>query len=580
MPNRKPNETPEKTNLLPGFDPEDIKKANKYPFEDTGLVGDPIPKSGRSPRTLSETGELRLAQITDEVRREAEKNLLENTPSMEDIERLEREKLAGRTPQLLETQPFKPVGNGAADDEGADEDGSRVGAHTSVAQLYEQSVTTHADVAAQQVREREPWLEDMMSNASDLIARAGESAVSIKSTALDEALAQSGGAVSQSDWTDADVREEDTETEKTMPGSSLEKRLERQVGKRDFDQYRGKYAKLNDLAWRRMREQQERALRERVEREEREAKRLTEAEKSAESEKGGIPGYGIVNPDSLIDIDENDVKVHPRELLSASMYDDLINWGTRLGKESPLFQRAFSMGDITRVCDVGCGSGRHAVLFAEWGFKVTGIESSSTMLKRAADYAESESEAIEAAGGEVSLEKGALGGVAKLVGPAGADAITCLGDVLPKVADVETLRLVLDDFADALVPAGVLVLQFTNHARYAQNRVRTTNPVVFDTVEGTKVFLSVMDYPSSSEHIDIDKLTLTCDKRGGWRVRCERAQHLSITQPVIERELLDAGFDIIELSGDFAGRPLIANEDETMIVVARRKLHRPIRRLR
>ena len=44
----------------------------------------------------------------------------------------------------------------------------------------------------------------------------------------------------------------------------------------------------------------------------------------------------------------------------------------------------------------------------------------------------------------------------------------------------------------------------------------------------------------------------------------------------IERELREAGFDVIELAGDFNGKPLSPTQDESIVVVARRKRHRPV----
>jgi len=47
----------------------------------------------------------------------------------------------------------------------------------------------------------------------------------------------------------------------------------------------------------------------------------------------------------------------------------------------------FGRGDIRKMLDVGCGTGRHAVIFAELGFNVTGVDQSEAMVARARERA-------------------------------------------------------------------------------------------------------------------------------------------------------------------------------------------------
>jgi glycine/sarcosine N-methyltransferase len=312
---------------------------------------------------------------------------------------------------------------------------------------------------------------------------------------------------------------------------------------------------------------------------------VEEAARAAEARKAGtlpavdpstLPSWQLTPDTSVSDVDE-DVQVHTRELLSGSMYDDLINWDFRLTRETPLFNRAFSTAAAQSVCDVGCGTGRHAVMFAQWGMHVIGVDSTMRMVKRASDLAAEKADEITAAGGSITLKKGDLGSVTRTIYPEKVNALVCVGDMLPQVGSLSALRAALDDFAEALLPSGVLVLEFANHTRYNQTRIRSTTPAVFDTTEGTKVFLSVMDYPVGSTIINSDAMTLTRNKDGKWRIKNARIQNLFISPEGISRELIDAGFDVLEVAGDFTGRPLAQYEDESMVIIARRKRHRPRR---
>ena len=52
---------------------EEKVKLNIYPLEPSGLVSDPIPQSKRPTRRLSETGELRLGNLVDELQEEVDR---------------------------------------------------------------------------------------------------------------------------------------------------------------------------------------------------------------------------------------------------------------------------------------------------------------------------------------------------------------------------------------------------------------------------------------------------------------------------------------------------------------------------
>ncbi|MCK1359020.1 class I SAM-dependent methyltransferase [Bradyrhizobium sp. 199] len=47
----------------------------------------------------------------------------------------------------------------------------------------------------------------------------------------------------------------------------------------------------------------------------------------------------------------------------------------------------FGRGEVRKMLDLGCGTGRHAVIFAGGGFDVTGVDQSESMVARARDRA-------------------------------------------------------------------------------------------------------------------------------------------------------------------------------------------------
>lgn len=267
------------------------------------------------------------------------------------------------------------------------------------------------------------------------------------------------------------------------------------------------------------------------------------------------------------------VTVHARSLLSATEHNELINWKARLARETPLYRRAFAMGDIKKVADIGCGSGQQAIMFAEWGLDVIGVESDEKLLRRAQSLARDHDQEISSARGSIRFKRAGIERLDETLGDEKVNAIVCVGDMLPRAASLSAIRRTLEGFARALAPSGILVLEFVNHTAFTQKKIRATRPEVYDTVAGTKVFLEVMDYPAGSSVVDTDFVALTRGEDGKWSVESTRRQNIFVSPTGITRELYDVGFDVVELAGDFDGNELSIYNDDTIVIIARRKRH-------
>lgn len=261
-------------------------------------------------------------------------------------------------------------------------------------------------------------------------------------------------------------------------------------------------------------------------------------------------------------------------IVAASDYDQLVNWTARLGREAGLFRRVFSLVEAMRVADVGCGSGRHSIMFAQWGLDVVGIDPSAEMLAQAEQNALGQGSSITAAGGRLEFVQAGFGDLARVVGPDKVDAIVCAGNTLPHVDGIEGLRETFADFSEALRPGGVLVLHLLNHTRLLQRRPKMIPPVLRETDEGLKVFMRVLEYPEHGETIDFDFVTLVRDDEGTWSVSDRRSEHTALPVDVVTYELAAAGFDVFETSGGHDGRRLELLEDESVVILARRRRHR------
>lgn len=253
----------------------------------------------------------------------------------------------------------------------------------------------------------------------------------------------------------------------------------------------------------------------------------------------------------------------------ASDYDQFVDWGKRLARETPFFRRLFDEVGARSVIDVGAGSARHSIEFASWGLSVDAVDPSESMLAQAEANIAEASDRIGAAGGELRLLSGGFGELAAH-GLRDADALVCTGNALPHVAGRAGLREALADFSAVIRSGGVVVLHLLNHARLLSARIRTIPPVVRDTPEGTKMFLRVIDYPQGDEVLEFDFLTLARGTDGEWQVEHRRSPHTALPFELLRSELEAAGFQNVEAFGNHEGKPFDAEKDESVIVVARR----------
>jgi len=253
----------------------------------------------------------------------------------------------------------------------------------------------------------------------------------------------------------------------------------------------------------------------------------------------------------------------------ADSYDRFVDWEKRLAREAPFFRSLFEREGVARVIDVGCGTGKHAIMFASWGLQVTGVDPDASMLAQARANAASGASPgeIDEHGGSLVFESGGFGGLGML-GGAPADAVTCTGNALPHVQGLGGLRAALSDFAAVLRPGGMAVLHLLNHERLLRSRARSMPPVVRDLPEGTTVFLRVIDHAPDDSALLFDFLTLTRDPDGGqWHVESRRSPHTALPAPLLIQELHAAGFPRVDLFGDHSGKAFEEERDESVIVV-------------
>jgi len=143
--------------------------------------------------------------------------------------------------------------------------------------------------------------------------------------------------------------------------------------------------------------------------------------------------------------------------LAPEVYAALVDWSRRLEREGPFFRDVFTGADVRTVLDLACGTGHHAAQFASWGLSVAGLDASAEMIRYCHEQ-HGESERMR--WGMRRFED-----LDQIEGQ--FDAVTCLGNSLSLLPDVEAVRTAIGHMARLLRHGGVIVIQVLNCWRLA-----------------------------------------------------------------------------------------------------------------
>ncbi|WP_169713717.1 class I SAM-dependent methyltransferase [Paludifilum halophilum] len=198
------------------------------------------------------------------------------------------------------------------------------------------------------------------------------------------------------------------------------------------------------------------------------------------------------------------------------------------------------------VLDLCCGTGRHSIPLQKMGFRVTGIDLSDVLLKRAEEMSR---------GMDIRYLRGDMRSLP--FDPNAFDAVVNLFTSFGYFAEDEDNRKVLSELARVLKPGGRFLVDFLNRESVERSLV----PESEREVDGTRI--------REKRWIDgefVRKTILVTDERGERRYQ-ERVK-------MYDRERMEAMMDSVGLAvdqvkGDFEGHRYSRAESPRMIFVGR-----------
>jgi SAM-dependent methyltransferase len=201
----------------------------------------------------------------------------------------------------------------------------------------------------------------------------------------------------------------------------------------------------------------------------------------------------------------------------------------------------------------------HAILFADWGYRVVGTDLSVEMIKNAKANARRSNSKVRFARAGFGQLGSELGGH--------YDAVTCLGNSLPHLLTKDDLKMALHDIHSVLAPGGIFVTQNRNYDKVWSERNRFMPLEAASVGEKEHLFLRILDFYQDT--IGFNIVTLTKDE-GKWSYVVRSTMHRPIFQGELEALLREVGFTETFCYGDYQQHDFVSSDSVDLIVVARK----------
>jgi len=238
-------------------------------------------------------------------------------------------------------------------------------------------------------------------------------------------------------------------------------------------------------------------------------------------------------------------------------YRRFVAWKSRIRREMPFLKRVFGAPGKRPLLDVACGTGEHAQALTEEGYAVIGLDVSEAMLEKAREAFPD----LPLVGADMARlpfgDGGGLGGA------------YCLGNSLAILREDAELRALFADLRRSMVDGAPLLIQVLNYRRILEKRLRHL-PLNFRPAEEDEMlYLRLLD-PIDERRIRFEVITLERRPPEGE----SRIVHVvsRVMRPLRDEELRrflgEAGFERVELYGDFGGGDYAPLESSDVVAVA------------
>ena len=240
-------------------------------------------------------------------------------------------------------------------------------------------------------------------------------------------------------------------------------------------------------------------------------------------------------------------------------YDRFVDWDARLAFELPFLLSQLERHGAQSVLDVACGTGQHAIAFAQRGYRVAAADQSEGMVARARANA-------RRIGAKLTVHRQGFADLVQL--GQSFDAITCLGNSLPHAATEEAMRQSLAAMVGCLLPGGLLILQQRNLARVLEQNDRFLPLETHSSGEEEWVFLRFYDLEVRPIRFNLVRMHRSSE---GWEKHTSGVRLGTWDEVALENALRRAGMEALSVHGSLRGEPFDRHESGDIVIVAQRE---------
>lgn len=236
----------------------------------------------------------------------------------------------------------------------------------------------------------------------------------------------------------------------------------------------------------------------------------------------------------------------------AVYYEAFANVTQRLQREGPSLLEHLRRAPGNRVLDMACGTGPHALFFAEHGAKVTAIDFSESMLAYARQHR---------AHADITYKQGDIRAITG--GP--YDLALCLGNSLCLLNTKEELNAAFGSVFKALFPGGIFITQTLNYrapaARQPRHRIERV------TV-GDENVVAVKSLVPEGHHTLLS-LNYFAQTPSGYETISEAAVLRNWTEEELLAAANPAGFSPMDMYGSYDQKPFDPDVSNDILLVLR-----------
>lgn len=240
-------------------------------------------------------------------------------------------------------------------------------------------------------------------------------------------------------------------------------------------------------------------------------------------------------------------------------YDRMINWSSRLERESPFFRKVFDERAVNSILDCACGTGRHAIEFSKWGHEVSACDMSGEMLRLAGHNASRQ-------GVNVEFFEAGLTDIAERIDGKTFDAVVCLGNSLPHLLTQHELDRSIRSIRRVLAPGGVFIAQIRNYQKILKENLRFMPPTSTEVDGKEYLFFRMLDI-QTARHVDFHIIRFQRDS-GKWTHKIQTTRLRPMMKRHMDAAFKRAGFQETDYYGDYAFSPFTAAGTLDLISVA------------